>query len=162
MLCLNVGRMIITTRFELAAPVDAAWDYLLDVEKIAQCVPGASLTEVIDEKTYAGRIEVRLGPIAVSYKGRITLESVDVASHTVRIKGQGAEIRGRGGASATMTAQLEANGDGTNVVMNTDLAVSGLVAQFGRSTLMQEVAQRMTQRFASCVERQLKAATAAS
>ncbi|TMC32582.1 MAG: hypothetical protein E6I84_03095 [Chloroflexi bacterium] len=154
--------MVITTRFELAVPVDAAWTYLLDVEKIASCVPGASLTGVIDDKTYAGKIEVRLGPIAVSYKGRITLESVDATSHTVRIKGEGAEDRGRGGATATMTAQLEANGPATNVVMNTDLAVSGIVAQFGRSTIMQEVAQRMTQRFASCVEQQLKAATPAS
>jgi carbon monoxide dehydrogenase subunit G len=154
--------MVITTRFELPVPVDVAWAYLLDVEKIAYCVPGASLTEVIDDKTYAGKIEVRLGPIAVSYKGRVTLESVDAASHTVRVKGQGAEDRGRGGATATMTAQLEANGEGTNVVMNTDLAVSGMVAQFGRSSIMQEVAQRMTQRFASCVEQQLKAATAAS
>ena len=154
--------MVITTRFELGVPVDAAWSYLLDVEKIAQCVPGASLTEVIDDKTYAGKIEVKLGPIAVSYKGQITLESVDAASHTVRIKGQGAEVRGRGGATATMTAQLETDGDRTNVVMNTDLAVSGLVAQFGRSSIMQEVAQRMTQRFASCVEQQLKAATPAS
>lgn len=162
MLCRNVGAMVITTRFDLAVPVDAAWNYLLDVEKIAHCVPGASLTEVIDDKTYAGKIEVRLGPIAVSYKGRISLESVDVASHTVRIKGEGAEDRGRGGANATMTAQVEANGDTTSVTMNTDLAVSGIVAQFGRSTIMQEVAQRMTQRFASCVEQQLKAATPAS
>src|SRR5690242_16484185 len=116
--------MVISTRFELAAPLDMAWAYLLDVEKIAHCVPGASLTEVIDDKTYAGKIEVKLGPIAVGYKGRITLESVDAASHTVRIKGEGAEVRGRGGATATMTAQLEANGDGTSVLMNTELAIS--------------------------------------
>ncbi len=154
--------MVITTRFDLAAPVDAAWTYLLDVEKIAHCVPGASLTGVIDDRAYTGKIEVKLGPIAVSYKGRVTLESVDAASHTVRIKGQGQEIRGRGGATATMTAQLEANGEGTRVVMNTDLAVSGIVAQFGRSTIMQEVAQRMTQRFAGCVEQRLKATAAAS
>lgn len=154
--------MVITTRFQLAVPVDTAWAYLLDVQKVAQCVPGASLTEVIDEKTYAGTIGVKLGPIAVGYKGRITLESVDPASHTVQIKGQGSEDRGRGGATATMTAQLEANGEGTSVVMNTDLAVSGIVAQFGRSSIMQEVAQRMTQRFASCVEQQLKAAAPAS
>jgi uncharacterized protein len=154
--------MVITTRFDLGVPVDTAWAYLLDVQKIAHCVPGASLTEVIDDRTYGGKIEVKLGPIAVGYKGRITLESVDPASHTVRIKGQGNEDRGRGGATATMTAQLEADGDVTHVVMNTDLAVSGIVAQFGRSTVMQEVAQRMTQRFAGCVEQQLKAATPAS
>jgi len=153
--------MLITTRFELGAPVDAAWAYLLDVQKIAHCVPGASLTEVVDDKTYAGKIEVKLGPIAVSYKGRITMESIDLASHTVRVKAEGAETRGRGGASATMTAQLEPSDKGTNVVMNTDLAVSGVVAQFGRTGIMQEVAQRMAQRFASCVDQELKAATPA-
>jgi len=153
--------MLITTRFELGAPVDAAWAYLLDVQKIAHCVPGASLTEVIDDKTYAGKIEVKLGPIAVSYKGRITMESIDLGSHTVRVKAEGAETRGRGGASATMTAQLEPSDKGTNVVMNTDLAVSGVVAQFGRTGIMQEVAQRMAQRFASCVDQELKAATPA-
>jgi uncharacterized protein len=153
--------LVITTRFDLEVPVDAAWAYLLDVRKIAHCVPGASLTEVIDDKTYAGKVEVKLGPIAVSYKGRITMESIDEAAHTVRIKAQGAETRGRGGASATMTASLEANGPRTTVVMNTDLAVSGVVAQFGRSALMQDVAQRMTQRFASCVDQELKAAATA-
>jgi carbon monoxide dehydrogenase subunit G len=153
--------MVITTRFELGVPVDAGWAYLLDVEKIAHCVPGASLTEVIDDKTYAGKIEVKLGPIAVSYKGRITLESVDESNHRVRVKAEGAEIRGRGGATATMTAELEASGAGTSVVMNTDLAVSGVVAQFGRTGIIQEVAQRMAQRFASCVEQELKAASAA-
>lgn len=153
--------MVITTRFELGVPVDVAWAYLLDVQKIAHCVPGASLTEVIDDKNYEGKIEVKLGPIGVSYKGLVTLESVDESSHTVRVKAQGAEVRGRGGASAVMTAQLQANGTGTSVVMNTDLAVSGVVAQFGRSGLMQEVAQRLTQRFANCVDQELKAATPA-
>jgi uncharacterized protein len=153
--------VVITTRFEVGAPVEAAWTYLLDVQKIAHCVPGASLTEVIDDKTYAGKIEVKLGPIAVSYKGRITIESMDPATHTVQVKAEGAETRGRGGASATMTAQLEPSDKGTSVVMNTDLAVSGVVAQFGRTGIMQEVAQRMAQRFASCVDQELKTATPA-
>src|SRR6184192_436180 len=69
--------MAITTRFELAAPIEAAWAYLLDVPKIAHCVPGASLTEVIDDKTYGGKVDVKLGPIGVSYKGRITIQSMD-------------------------------------------------------------------------------------
>jgi uncharacterized protein len=153
--------MVITTRFELGVPVESAWAYLLDVPKIAHCVPGASLTEVIDEKTYAGKVEVKLGPIGVSYKGKITLESVDPVTHTVKIKAEGAETRGRGGASAMMTAALEANGASTSVVMNTDLSVSGVVAQFGRTGIMQEVAQRMAQRFASCVDQELKTGAAA-
>ena len=153
--------MVITTRFELGVPVESAWAYLLDVPKIAHCVPGASLTEVIDDKTYAGKVEVKLGPIGVSYKGKITLESVDETTHTVKIKAEGAETRGRGGASATMTAELQANGAATSVVMNTNLSVSGVVAQFGRTGIMQEVAQRMAQRFASCVDQELKTGAAA-
>jgi uncharacterized protein len=153
--------VVITTRFELGAPVEAAWAYLLDVPKIAHCVPGASLTDVIDEKTYGGKVEVKLGPIGVSYKGRITIESKDETTHTVRVKAEGAETRGRGGASAVMTAALQATENGTSVVMNTDLAVSGVVAQFGRTGIMQEVAQRMAQRFASCVDQELKTAAAA-
>src|ERR1700704_4934491 len=129
--------MVITTRFELSAPIEAAWAYLLDVPKIAHCVPGASLTEVIDDKTYEGKVEVKLGPIGVSYKGRIKIESMDE------------------------TAQLQPSDKGTSVVMNTDLAVSGVVAQFGRTGIMQEVAQRMAQRFASCVDQELKAAALA-
>jgi carbon monoxide dehydrogenase subunit G len=154
--------VVITTRFELGAPVEVAWAYLLDVPKIARCVPGASLTDVIDDKTYAGKVEVKLGPIAVSYKGRITIESMDAATHTVKVKADGAETRGRGGASATMTAALQPSDKGTSVVMNTELAVSGVVAQFGRTGIMQEVAQRMAQRFASCVDQELKTATPAT
>jgi uncharacterized protein len=153
--------VIITTRFDLGAPLEAAWAYLLDVPKIAHCVPGASLTNVIDEKTYEGKVEVKLGPIGVSYKGRIMIESMDASTHTVHVKAEGAESRGRGGASATVTAQLQPSDKGTAVVMTTDLAVSGVVAQFGRTGIMQEVAQRMAQRFASCVDQELKAATPA-
>lgn len=153
--------MIITTRFELGAPIEAAWAYLLDVPKIAHCVPGASLTNVIDDKTYEGKVEVKLGPIGVAYKGRIMIESMDATTHTVNVKAEGSESRGRGGASATVTAQLQPSDKGTAVVMTTDLAVSGVVAQFGRTGIMQEVAQRMAQRFASCVDQELKTATPA-
>src|ERR671923_58705 len=89
--------MIITTRFELGVPVEGAWAYLLDVQRIAHCVPGASLTQMIDDRTFEGKIEVKLGPIAVSYKGRAAIEEVDEANHRVRVKAQGAETRGRAG-----------------------------------------------------------------
>lgn len=153
--------MVISTRFELSAPIETAWAYLLDVRKVANCVPGGSLTDVVDDHTYDGKIEIRLGPIAVGYRGRVTLQNIDAANHRLQIKAQGVENRGRGGASSTTTAELAANGAGTSVLMNTELQVSGVVAQFGRSGIMQEVAQRLTQRFGSCVEQQLKAATTA-
>src|SRR2546429_8669917 len=150
--------MVITTRFELAAPIEAAWAYLLDVPKIAHCVPGASLTEVIDDKTYGGKVDVKLGPIGVSYKGRITIQNMDESAHTVSVRAEGSETRGRGGASATMTAQLQPTEKGTSVIMNTDLAVSGVVAQVGRTGIMPAVAQRMAPRVAHCVARGLKTA----
>lgn len=150
--------MVITTRFEISAPIEKAWTYLLDVQKVANCVPGASLTQVIDDRTFEGKIEIKLGPIAVGYKGRVSLENIDEANHSLQIKAQGVESRGRGGASSTTTAQMTANGQTTGVVMTTDLAVSGVVAQFGRTGIMQEVAQRLTQRFGSCVDQELKAA----
>jgi carbon monoxide dehydrogenase subunit G len=116
---------------------------------------------VIDDHTYEGKIEIKLGPIAVGYKGRVSLENIDEASHRLQIKAQGVENRGRGGATSTTTAQLTPNGQATSVVMNTELAVSGVVAQFGRSGIMQEVAQRLTQRFGSCIDQELKAAAPA-
>src|SRR5256885_2939760 len=153
--------MVITTRFELSAPIESAWAYLLDVPKIAHCVPGASLTNVIDDKTYEGRVEVKLGPIGVSYKGRITIQSMDESAHTVSVRAEGSETRGRGGASATMTAQLQPREKGTTVVMNTDLAVSGVGAQFGRTGILQEGAPRMAPRFARCRDQELKTAAPA-
>ena len=153
--------MVITTSFELEAPIEAAWAYLLDVQKIAHCVPNATLTDVVDERTFEGKIEVKLGPISVSYKGRITMEMVDEARHTVRVVAQGTETRGRGGASAKATAELAASDGGTKVLMTTELNVSGVVAQFGRTGIIQDIAQRMSQRFATCVNQELKAATTA-
>jgi carbon monoxide dehydrogenase subunit G len=154
-------RMVITTRFQRGAPVDAAWAFLLDVQKVADCVPGGSITAIVDDHTYDGKIEIRLGAIAVGYKGRVTLENIDESTHTVVIKAQGLESRGRGGASATTTAKLTANGDSTAVEMNTDMSVTGIVAQFGRSGIMQDVAQRLAQRFGNCVDQKLKAAAPA-
>ena len=148
--------MIITTSFEVAAPLADVWSQVLDVPTIAHCVPGAELTEVVDDRTYAGKIEVKLGPIAVAYRGRLRIEAVDDATHEVRLRAEGNESRGRGGASATVTASLREVDGRTAVTMASDVAVTGIVAQFGRSAIMQEVAQRMAQRFASCLEQELR------
>ena len=151
------GWVIITTRFSVAAPLDAVWRYLLDVRKIAPCVPGAELTEVIDDKTFAGKIGVKLGPIEVAYRGKVYLEEIDEQAHTVQIRAEGQESRGRGGASARTTAKMHQERDQTVVMMESDIGVTGLVAQFGRTALMQDVSQRLAQRFADCLERDIKA-----
>lgn len=149
--------MNITTSFEVAAPLAAVWAHMLDVPTVARCVPGAELTEVVDERTYAGKVEVKLGPIAVGYKGRVRIEAIDEEAHEVRLRAEGNESRGRGGASATVTASLKEIDGRTEVTMVSEVAVSGIVAQFGRSAIMQEVAQRMAKRFAACLEQELRA-----
>src|SRR2546430_12711172 len=153
--------MVITTRFELSAPIESAWAYLLDVPKIAHCVPGASLTNVIDDKTYEGRVEVKLGPIGVSYKGRITIQSMDESAHTVSVRAEGSETRGRGGASATMTAQLQPSEKGTSVIMTTDAAGDGAAAQLGGTGIIQDGAQRVAPPVARRGRPAAKTATAA-
>lgn len=152
--------MIITTSFQVDAPLDVVWRYLLDVPRIAPCVPGAQLTSVIDDRTYEGKIQVKLGPITVDYKGQVKIDAIDEAAHTVNLKANGVESRGRGGAVASVRSELHAEGGRTVVTMQSDVAVSGLVAQFGRSAIMQDVSQRLAQQFAGCLEQQLKAAPA--
>ncbi len=154
------GVVIITTRFSVAAPLEVVWRYLLDVQKIAPCVPGAELTEVIDDKTFAGKIGVKLGPIEVAYRGKVFLEEVDEQTHTARIRAEGQESKGRGGASARVKAEMHEEGGQTVVSMESDIGVTGLVAQFGRSAIMQDISQRMAQRFADCLEREIKATQA--
>jgi uncharacterized protein len=150
--------MIISTSFEVDAAPETVWGYLLDVERVARCVPGAELTEVVDAKTFRGKIGVKLGPIEVAYRGTVQLEEVDEEQRRVRLRASGNEARGRGGASASVTSRVQAAGGKTNVSMETDLAVTGVVAQFGRSSVMQEVAQRMARRFAACLEQEIRAA----
>ena len=152
--------MIITTSFQVDAPLDIVWRHLLDVPAIAPCVPGAQLTSVIDDRTYAGKIQVKLGPIAVDYKGQVKIDAIDEVAHTVNLKADGVESRGRGGAAATVHSEMHADGGRTVVTMQSDVAVSGLVAQFGRLAIMQDVSQQLAQQFASCLEQQLKSSPA--
>ncbi len=153
--------MIITTRFEVDAPLEVVWRYMLDVQKMAPCVPGAQLTEVIDDRTYAGKIGITVGPISLGYSGRVRVEEIDEQAHSVRLRAEGSETRGRGGASATVKAEMHTQEGKTAVTMESDVAVTGLVAQFGRTAIFQDISQRLAQRFADCLEREIKA-TAAS
>jgi carbon monoxide dehydrogenase subunit G len=141
--------MQLETRFQVPLPPEQAWKTLLDVERIAPCVPGAQLTEIVDERTWKGKASVKLGAVSLAYAGTVVIEERDDASRHAVLKAQGTETRGRGLASARITMRLEeADGAATNVVMLTDLTISGTVAQVGRG-MIGDVSQKIANQFAA-------------
>ena len=115
--------------FEVPLRPAEAWPLLMDIRRIAPCMPGAEVTEVIDDTAYKGRIAVRLGPVALAFAGVIRLEDLDGVNHTARVMAQGSDAKGRGAANATASFRLEPAGSGSKVLVHTDLTLSGAVAQ---------------------------------
>ena len=124
---------------------------LMDIERIAPCLPGAQLQEIAGEE-YRGVVKVKVGPITAQYKGAASFESKDDDAHTAVIKGSGRDTRGQGNASATITMRLEADGAGTAVSVSTELAITGKVAQFGRG-VMADVSAKLLAQFVANLER---------
>jgi carbon monoxide dehydrogenase subunit G len=141
--------------FVVPVPVKQAWQVLLDVERIAPCLPGASVDSVQDD-TFAGRVKVKVGPITVTYQGNATFTERDEASHRVTIKANGREARGAGTAAATVQAVLHDEGERTRVRVDTELAITGRPAQFGRGVMV-DVSNKLLGTFADCLERTLAA-----
>lgn len=154
--------------FTVPLPPRDAWKVLLDIPRIAPCMPGAELTEVVDERTYKGRVSVRLGPVALTFAGTVRFEEIDEPGLRARAKGQGTDAKGRGGASATIEFRLEPIAEGSRVLVRTDLALSGAVAQYGRGAgMIKDTAQQLIGQFADCLRARLAegggtAATASS
>ena len=115
--------------FEVPVSVDEAWNILMDIERIAPCVPGAELTEVVDESTYKGKISVKLGPVALTFNGQTNFEERNEAAHRAKLKAQGTDAKGRGGAHANVDFRMEPSDGGTEVLIHTNLQLSGAVAQ---------------------------------
>jgi carbon monoxide dehydrogenase subunit G len=135
--------------FEVPLPPAEAWPVLMDIRKIAPCMPGAELTDVIDDKTYKGKIAVRLGPVALAFAGLIKFEELDNVNHTARVTAQGSDAKGRGAANATASFRLEPAGQGSKVLVHTDLTLSGAVAQYGRGVgMIQATAGQIMGQFA--------------
>ncbi|GAA2924266.1 SRPBCC family protein [Streptomyces mexicanus] len=139
--------------FTVPVPVDDAWRALLDIERVAPCLPGATVEE-FDGKTVTGSVKVRLGPITVSYKGTAVFEEQDEAAHRLVLAASGRETRGQGTARATVTGTLTERDGGTAVSVLTDLTVTGRPAQFGRGVLA-EVGDRLVGQFADCLAERL-------
>ena len=140
--------------FEVPVPVDEAWTILMDIERIAPCVPGAELTEVVDENTYKGKISVKLGPVALTFNGQTQFEEKNGASHRAKLKAQGTDAKGRGGAHANVSFHMEPSDSGTKVIIHTDLQLSGAVAQYGRGVgMVKDLAQQIIAQFAANLEK---------
>jgi uncharacterized protein len=141
--------------FEVPLPPAVAWPILMDIERIAPCMPGAQLTEVIDKNTYKGNISVRLGPVALTFAGVVKFEEIDDTNHTARVKAQGTDAKGRGGANAAASFRLEATPTGSKVLVHTDLTLSGAVAQYGRGVgMIQATAAALMKQFAENLKAQ--------
>ena len=139
--------MIIEDEFEVDAPVDRVWNVLKDVPRVAGCIPGATITDVVDPRTFRATVGVRVGPVAVNYNATIVVEQLDEATHQATFAITGDEQRGRGGVRAGMTSQVQPAGDGSRVTLHADAKISGVVATVG-GRLIEGVAKKSISIFA--------------
>ncbi len=152
--------MLIENEFTVGTPVDELWAFLLDVERIAPCMPGAELTETIDERNWKGKVNVKFGPVALAFAGTVEMTERDDAAHRAVLHAKGMEQKGKGAANATVTSWLEPATDGqTTVKMTADIALTGAAAQLSRG-LLPEISKKLTQQFADCLEAQIQTAHA--
>ncbi|HEY4023923.1 MAG TPA: SRPBCC family protein [Pseudonocardiaceae bacterium] len=142
--------MLIDSEFEVSAPVETVWKYLLDVPRMAPNLPGAELTEVIDDNNYKGRVTTKMGPVSMRFAGTVEITRRDEAMHTVVINAAGSDEKGRGQASMVITATLLPAGGGTKAKVAQDLQISGAAAQFGRG-MIADVTNVLMQTFAGNV-----------
>jgi uncharacterized protein len=144
--------MQIENEFTVAAPADALWAYLLDVEKVAPCMPGAELTDTVDDRTWKGTVQAKFGPVSMSFAGTVTMQERDDAAHRVVLTAKGMEQKGKGAANASVTSWLEPTDDPTRTMvrMQADITLTGAAAQMSRG-LLPEISKKLTQQFADCL-----------
>jgi carbon monoxide dehydrogenase subunit G len=148
----------IQNSFSIGASPDRVYEFLLDVNQVVGCVPGAELSEVVDPTTFKGKVKIKVGPVTVAYAGTAQIVDRDEANRTATLSGEGRETTGPGSARAKATMRVEAAaGGGSNVTIDTDLAVAGRVAQFGRG-LMEDVSRSLVNQMAECIRAKLEAA----
>ncbi|QEX15784.1 carbon monoxide dehydrogenase subunit G [Hypericibacter terrae] len=151
--------MKIENSFDVPLPVEQTWDLLLDIQRVAPCLPGAELLETIDGDAYRGKVSVKLGPMAVTFQGIARFESKDPVARRANVKASGNETKGRGGAQAKVDFALTpAPGSGTRVKIDTDLNLNGAVAQYGRASgMISDIAQQLVDKFAEALKLQIQA-----
>jgi carbon monoxide dehydrogenase subunit G len=148
--------------FTVPASIDQAWAVLLDVPRVAPCLPGATVEPGGGEDgVFKGAMKIKIGPITASYKGTVKIESADEATHVVAMKAQAKDARGQGTAAATITSTMEEVADGTKVTVVTDMRITGPAASFGRG-VMQDVSAKLMGRFADCLAEEMRSDGAAA
>jgi uncharacterized protein len=144
--------------FSVDLPIETAWKTLLDIPAVVPCMPGAELLAIEDERTYRGQMKVKLGPVAVAFRGRAHLAEVDEAQHMVRVTASGTEGKGRGTAQAEVVFRLVSEAKASRVDIDTDLSLAGAVAQYGRAQgVIAGVSQVMVDAFAQNLRRRIAA-----
>jgi hypothetical protein len=150
--------MRLQNRVPVPLPPEQAWKLLLDVSRIAPCMPGAELTQIVDERTFKGLVRVKVGPVALAFLGEARLEEVDDSAHTARLHAKGSDKGARGNAEARVAFRLAPAGEASEVLVDTDLNLTGPVAQYGRAGgLMQQIAGQITAQFADNLRAMLAA-----
>jgi uncharacterized protein len=150
--------MKIENEFTVSQPLETVWRFFQDVPSVAECLPGAELTEDRGDGTYAGKVSVKLGPMAANFEGEATVRP-DAASHSGSIDGKGADRRGGSRGQVKVEYRLAESDGGTRVSIDADVSLSGAAAQFGRTGLISEMSNRLIGDFVSCVEGKLSAET---
>lgn len=149
--------MLIENGFVVAASPETVWAYLLDVEKVAPCMPGAELTETVDDRNWKGKVLISFGPVKMSFAGTVTIDELDEEARRVRLHAKGTEQKGKGAATAKVTSWLEPTDDGgSRVAMEADITLTGAAAQLSRG-LLPEISKKLTQQFADCLQANLTA-----
>jgi len=148
--------MQIEKTFTVRAPPGAVWNFLTDPRMVASCLPGAAITEQVDETTYGGTITVKVGPVTASYKGTMRFERLDREAGEAELSASGQETRGKGGADMRMKSRvLERGPEETEVVVTSDVNVVGVLAQFGRG-MIQDVSDQLFGKFTNCMRQELE------
>ena len=148
--------MQITNSFAVKASPDVVYEFLLDVNNVVGCVPGAELSEVVDRDTFKGKVRIKVGPVTVSYNGTARITSRDAETRSATLEAEGKETTGSGSAQATTAMSVAADGDASTVTLTTDFTVVGRVAQFGRG-IMEDVSRHLVGQAAECIQSKLEA-----
>jgi uncharacterized protein len=150
--------MKLENEFTVPAPIEQAWDVLLDMERVAPCLPGAAL-ESSEGDEHVGTMAIKVGPITARYRGTVRVEEADEAARRTVMRAEARDQRRQGTAAATITSSMETVPEGTRVRVQTEMRITGPVAQFGRG-VMQDVSAKLMRRFADCLAEEIAAGPA--